>query len=93
MAIQEVMAGLVRQVSVETAYLPPLVIDDPFAPGPPAPILQALKPKITLTLATGKPLVMAPYGDPGQSRWPALRAVLLVAGLIGVGLMVRGALR
>ena len=85
---------VVRRVRIESAYLPTLDFHDPFqpgAPGPPNPLLQALKPKITLTinaLGQTRDVVAMPYGDPGPSRWPALRNLLLVAAVGAVGYFV-----
>lgn len=82
---------LIEQVRIDSEYLPTIVLDDPFAPGPPSPVLQALKPQITLRVA-GRDIVMAPYGTPGPTKWPLVRAGAVVAGAFVVGLMLRGAL-
>ncbi len=62
------LAKSVTRMTVETAVTPTIVVDDPFAPGPPSPLLQLLKPKVTLTTAAG-PLVIAPYGTPSPRGW------------------------
>lgn len=90
MATSDILRSLVTQVRVDTAYLPPIVIDDPFRPGngKPSPVLQALKPRITL-MVSGKPVVVTPYGDPGPSKWPAIKTGLAIAGLVGAGLLLK----
>lgn len=90
------MAGLsdwVQGIRVDSAYLPPIIIDNPLAPGAPNPVLSALKPKITITLAHGlNPVTVAPWGDPGATKWPALRAGLLIAGF-GAALFIVSAFK
>lgn len=90
MATSDILRSLVTQVRVDTAYLPPIVIEDPFKPGqgPPSPVLQALKPRITL-MVSGRPVVVAPYGDPGPSKWPAIKTGLAIAGGIGLVLLLK----
>lgn len=78
----------VKHIKVETAYLPTLDMPNPFLPGPPNPLLQALKPKITVTLeALGqtKDVVSSPYGDPGPSKWPTIQNLLLLAAVGTLG--------
>lgn len=84
--------SLVTKATIESAYLPPIVIDKPFAPGgEPNPLLKALRPRITVELASGSiaPVVIAPYGDPGPSKWPMVRTGLLIGGAITLGLILR----
>lgn len=70
----------VQTVTVQTAWLPTITLNDPFQPGPPNPLLNLLKPKITIQTVGGAPIVMTPYGDPGASKWPIAAAV----GAVGV---------
>jgi len=79
----------IRRVEVATAYGPPIVLDDPFAPGPPNPALQRLRPKISIyTRGQRTPIVIAPYGKPGPSRWPDIERGLKILGLGLAGLGV-----
>lgn len=77
----------IKKVTVETAYLPRIELNDPFAPGPPSPLMQALKPKITIETTGFSPMVMAPYGEPGPSKWP-LVSVIGLAGFAALGFLV-----
>lgn len=81
----------VTKATVETTYLPPITLDHPFDQGgtaAPNPFLANLRPRITLELADGRldPVVIAPYGDPGPSRWPLVKGVLLVTGAVALGI-------
>lgn len=77
----EQLRGWITGVTLETAWSPPVVIRDPFAPGPPSPLLEALKPRLTFEIARGaaKPLVISPYGAPEPSRWPLVKVVAVVS--------------
>jgi len=78
------MAKMITRVDVDTAYGPSIIINDPFAPGPPNPYLQALKPKVTLHIGDQK-VDFQPYGAPGPTKWPVIATGAAVAGvLIGV---------
>jgi hypothetical protein len=81
------LSKLVTGIKVESAYLPTIDIRDPFRPGAPSPVLQRLRPKITLSMGAGlDPVVVKPYGEPGPTKWPALAALLAVgAGFAMVG--------
>jgi hypothetical protein len=73
-------------LEIRTAYGPTITIDEPFSPTPPgasSPTSSLLKPEIDVyprSAATGTispdPIKFAPYGDPGESKWP-----FIVAGL------------
>lgn len=86
------LSKYIKGVRIETAFLPEIYIADPFAANqPPNPLLQALKPKITIELGKGlSPAVMAPYGKPGPSMWPTIQIGLLIAG---IGFMVWRAIK
>jgi len=77
----------IKKITVETAYLPRIELNDPFAPGPPNPLLQALKPKVTIETASMEPIIMQPYGAPGPTKFPLISVVTLagLAALIYVG--------
>ena len=68
----------VSGIKIESAFLPPIDLPEPFKPGPPNPLLQLLKPKITLQTSLGEK-VLTPYGDPGPSKWPMVKMALLYA--------------
>ncbi len=96
-SIFDQLANQITGVKLETAYLPEVSIAHPFEPGPPSPYLAALKPKITLELAGGaiRPIVIAPYGDPGAPagvNMSALRAGALALTGFGLGLLLLGKL-
>lgn len=74
----------VKGVTVETAYLPTIRLNQPFAPGPPNALLSALKPKISIDIGEGAPIVMTPYGDPGTTKWPVV-ALIFVGGAFALG--------
>jgi hypothetical protein len=78
------MAGfvesLVQSITIESAWFPTIQIDDPFAPGPPSPILQFVKPRITITPKAGSPIVSAPWGEPTENNWEYLKWVLVAGG-------------
>jgi hypothetical protein len=76
------LRDLIDGVRIDSAYLPAVVLSDPFAPGPPNPIMAVLRPQVTIYPAGAfSPVVVAPYGEPGPSRWPMVRAGLIVGGV------------
>ncbi len=95
---QGALRQLVQKITVETAWLPPIEVDDPFGPPSVASaeakgFVKFLKPKLTITLGGGlAPQVVAPYGDPGPTQWPLVSAAagtlgVVAAGLLGLGLL------
>ena len=82
--ITEVLNQYVGKVEVRTAYGPTITIDDPFSSSPStgdSELSKLLKPSIDIYSRTSggisaDPTSFAPYGDPGQTKWP-----FLVAGL------------
>lgn len=80
-ALEQFLRNSLTQVEIHTTYGPDIVLKDPLKPGPPSPYLQALKPEITLTFATGNKIAVAPYGKPGPSKWPQLVSTAKVAGV------------
>lgn len=87
MATADLLRQLVTGVTVETAYLPTIELQDPFKPGPPNPLLQLLRPRVTLQVA-GKPVRYAPYGEPGATRWPMVQTGLILgAGALALLLL------
>lgn len=87
----EQLRGWITAIKLETAYSPPIIIRDPFAPGAPSPLLSALKPRITIEVAGGsaKPILIAPYGAPEPSRWPALKLAAAAAAVLAIVLGLR----
>lgn len=78
------VAKSVRKMTVESVYLPTITLDRPFSPGAPSPLLEMLKPKITLEIdGFEKPVVMTPYGQPAK-RWPMVQLGLIVGGVLAV---------
>lgn len=78
---------MISRVEVDTAYGPPIKLDDPFAPGPPNPYLQQLRPRVRLHLRDQslKPITIQPYGAPGPTKWPMIQAALVVGGFVLAG--------
>lgn len=76
------LSDYISAITVETTYLPPIVIEDPFAKGPPNPVMERLKPKITLHSQVIDAIVSKPYGDPGPSQWPMIKLGLIVASVL-----------
>lgn len=93
MATSDILEGLITRIRVQSAFMPDVVIDDPFKPGPPSPLLGALKPKITVELLSGKPIVVAPWGEPGPTRWPEIKKGLVAVGVLAAVLIVRRMVR
>lgn len=84
------LESAVDRITIETVWLPPIVIDKPFAPTPPeqqTSVGRLLKPKITVR-AYGSPVVMKPYGEP-QPNWPILKTALMgLGGLLALKLVL-----
>jgi len=86
------LESLVSSIKVRSAYGPDFDLSDPFAPGPPSPFLQALKPEIQIGIKGSSPIVIAPYGHPPPTRWPLVVVVLTLGAGVSVGLLGVGAL-
>jgi hypothetical protein len=82
------------KVEVRTRFLPPLRFDvaapgdesEPEAGGVGGWLLAQLRPAMCVETPFGS-WSKAPYGEPGESRWPlaaAVAVVVLVAALLGV---------
>jgi len=71
----------ITQIRVDTQYLPPIVMNDPFspnaAPGASSFLLKLLKPQITVTADGLNPITAAPWGAPGSNKWPVVQLGLL----------------
>lgn len=73
------------RIDFESEWTPPISIDRPFAPGEPGAataIQQFMLPKISFYLAGGgDPVVVAPAGMPGPTKWPWVEIGGLALGL------------
>lgn len=86
MAILDSALQQIQNITVESAYFPPLVLNEPFKPGPPNIYLQALKPKITIRYRSRllKDMEIAPYGQPVLNHWPKVKIGLLIGGALSM---------
>lgn len=80
---------LVRRVKIETRFTPPMVVEDPFEPGPPSALLQFWRPRLTVEVAGTSPVVLEPGGPMGESSWPLVRAAGYAIGAVAVVLIAR----
>ena len=83
------LAALVDEVEIRSAFSPPTVVrtKDLAAPGPPNPYVRAVKPTIILRgPGLDGPLVVAPGGEasPDEWRWNLVKVGIAVA-LVGAG--------
>lgn len=96
-AAQQIGAGVgdithlsdsIEWITVESAYSP-LITLNPSAGGAQGGIMKLFKPKLTIKLNGINPIPMAPWGDPGESKWPYVQ--LTIAAGLGVlsGLIAR----
>ena len=77
------LRSAVKRITISTRFGPPYVIEDPFAPSPPAPPnpwLALAKPMISVDVTDVGIYDIAPWGKPGKSLWPEISAGLTVAG-------------
>jgi hypothetical protein len=90
--LESALRGVVRRITVETEWLPPIVLDDPFASSEgPNPAGALLRPKIAIyTSADEEPFVIAPYGEPRRSNWPYVEVAAILAGGVLFALLVNG---
>lgn len=92
-----VLDSLVTGIAVETAWLPTIVVRDPFSgvvsPGASSWVLEWLRPRVSIELAGVPAGAVAPWGDPGPTRWPLVQTALIVAAgtvaLLTLALLVR----
>jgi hypothetical protein len=89
--VMSTLNSAVKAIRIESAWGPKTRITDPFSPSPPGQtsvLGPFLKPKITLEMKSGwgGNRSIAPYGDPGPSKFPFLVAgVIALAALAYVG--------
>jgi hypothetical protein len=89
--------SLISSITVETAFLPPILINDPLSGGQggggSSAFLALLKPKITVNSPlSSDSYVSAPYGDPGNS-WEVIDLVLLAGVAVLGGFLLRRLMR
>lgn len=92
MSSQSLLASLVSGIRVETAWGPEFTVA-PFASSTPSPIARALRPKFTVLLAGGGEYAIAPYGEPGPTKWPLIQAGLIFAGIVIAGMLISSRIR
>ena len=87
MAILDSITQQIKVLQIESAFTPPIILEDPFAPGPPNPVMQMLKPKITLGYKSKyiKDTKLAPYGEPVPNHWPKVK---VGAAIFGAGALI-----
>lgn len=79
--VDEVMRSAVQSIVIETAFTPPIVLNEPFATGgEPSTMGSLLRPKVTFKSTSGS-FSIAPYGNP-PNYWP-----YVLLGLAGVGVL------
>lgn len=85
--VSDVLNQVVGRVVVRTEWGPDIVIDEPFSAQPTggSPATAYLKPEISIyPRAAGgiaaDPIQFAPYGSPGETKWPYL--------ITGIGLLL-----
>jgi len=87
-----ILADLIKEIRLETAFTPALVIREPFADSPPSPLASRaatiLRPSVSVRLASGYEYRSAPYGSPGPSNWPTIKAGLLITAALGAAWMI-----
>ena len=81
MSLFDDVKGLVRAVRIQTAWTPDIVLEKPFEKSEPSFVMTLLKPRIVLETG-GKPIIIEPYGNPGESNFPfLLLGVVFIATL------------
>ena len=89
-----ILRGTVSHIRIETAYGPTLDIPDPFGDqaasgGVTSMGAKLMKPTITLNPGTAQEYVLAPYGVSHGEGWPLVQALVLAAGLVVGGVVIR----
>lgn len=83
--------ALIESIEVQSNYTPDFSVDvnapsDPNAASEYLNLIQKIQPqmKINFLASTGiAPITLAPYGQPGPTKWPSIR---LGAEVVGAGL-------
>lgn len=77
--VRDVLAQSVAGIRVESEFLPPLRLDEPFRQGGPRSMLaKALRPRVLVSLRSGETLQFTPLGAPGPTKWPMVVALLSI---------------
>jgi len=86
------LENLVSQIIIQSEYGPDIVIDQPFSGNPTTSgssiLMGILKPQVTIVTGLGNEVV-APWGNPGPTRWAFVEIAVLVALGIGAVLFVK----
>lgn len=103
--LQKVGSVAIQRLTIESAYTPRAVVEDPLKPQSRAAgtgdsvadaLLKLLRLKVTIDTPVG-PQVITPWGEPGESRWPQVElAGQVVGGVLAIGLawyLIKGALK
>ena len=86
-ALESMMRRMISKIEIDTAYGPKLILKDPFDPSAkPSRYILALKPSVKVFPhgANTKPIIIAPYGDPGKTKWPMVKSGVVAATAIGL---------
>lgn len=92
-ALEDEIRKRFKSITIESAYGPTIVLDDPLKKGPPNPFLEKLQPKITVNVKGAKPIVLAPYGTPGPTKWPMIKNGTLLGGALLLALLAKAIIR
>lgn len=77
------LRAAVSRITISSKFGPTYVLDDPFAPAPPAPpnpYLALMKPMISVDIKDVGTYDVAPWGKPGPSQWPVVSGVGVAVG-------------
>jgi hypothetical protein len=80
--------AFIDRLTIKTAWLPDIAIDKPLEKSSePNAMLDILKPSFIIESGYGKNVVMSPYGEPGETNWPIVKAGLLGVAALGLFMM------
>ena len=71
--VEDTLAANVQSITVRSRFGPTFTLDKPFEPGPPNPVLERMHPRVEIQLNGENPVVLQPYGDPGETLWPYVK--------------------
>lgn len=99
-ALAAVGSSTVRDARFRSQVSPEIPLGDPFRPTPRTAaeggvneaFLRFAKPAVYFQLA-GRPMVIAPWGQPQTNYFPLLLGAAVIGGALGIGLVARGLLR
>lgn len=93
--VTQALQSIVTKVVVDSSDIPALVLDQPFAPGPPNPTLETEKPRVRFYAGDQMLFAIAPYGQPTPPSytWNDLQTYTTFGGLAIGGLAVLGLLK